>query len=899
MTTSLLPQRRPLTRLLPLLMASVMAMTAMSMTATALHALDTYPELSTLMRPISGTIATGDPYFMVAPDQVGTVGLVLHNHGDQPMTGSLRIGVRERADLPDNYGAAQDISLAPGAEVRMSLSESLIGRTLGVRYCAWELTPTTGPVISGVTTFAVMVPVGITPGVSRGSFVLGNQGPHHWRMKDGPEKQAYTSKMLKAAALLGTESMRTTVGPGDGFGWSADPTTWDFTKGDATMAELESLGMEACALFGYQGDRSTKTPEVLARAAADKARDNELVFYPSDPEIWRQVVRTVATRYKGRIHRYEILNEPDLNGSKPFGEGWFRGTPAELATIQRIAYDEIKAIDPTAIVGTSGYGCTQHVKHHPEMVDAVRAEGKFDQEVWHIHGGIDFFIRGVTQHVLPGLKKAGLRGKPLYFTETSIGGTFNDEYTQTNVVQSPIFAWSVGARGWHFFTIGTSSEGYDLMRKRGYQSGDETWYRMFNHDLTPRPVVVSYNNFARLMRGRFFVQTLDVGAGNMAFAFSGKGDFSGSGTDDWVIPWWTMDSTAPQIPYVFHIGSGATAALVDVQGNRSDLPIIDGVVIASMSSDVSYVVIEGCPKLPTITPLITMPRATSVLAGGTESLTATVANPLARAVTTTLNWNATAQLSAEPARSQVPSQGTSVLPIALRAGADFQGQTMQGELRFTGTPWTAAVRIPVAVQQPLRTSGPDDRVADFILDKPSQVSDFAANDPKTAHLLWKNPADSSAKVWVWVADQQLHLRIDVRDDLPGQVVDPVNNSWQGDGVQVGIFRPGDTGWLEFGLSTSTKTSHAHVWSSANDRPNPWRSIVSTTSATPDGARYEFSMPLSGIGTDLEQLASQGIRINVLINDRDEDNLRATAIAIADGIVAKKDTLAWPLMKLVP
>ena len=33
---------------------------------------------------------------------------------------------------------------------------------------------------------------------------------------------------------------------------------------------------------------------------------------PKDIEDWRSLVRTVATRYKGRIHAYEIWNEPNV-----------------------------------------------------------------------------------------------------------------------------------------------------------------------------------------------------------------------------------------------------------------------------------------------------------------------------------------------------------------------------------------------------------------------------------------------------------------------------------------------------------------------------------------------------------------------------------------------------------
>ncbi len=69
-------------------------------------------------------------------------------------------------------------------------------------------------------------------------------------------------------------------------------------------------------------------------------------------------------------------------------------------------------------------------------------------------------------------------------------------------------------------------------------------------------------------------------------------------------------------------------------------------------------------------------------------------------------------------------------------------------------------------------------------------------------------------------------------------------------MQVGIARPGDAAWLEFGASGAASCDHVHVWTFATERPNPWRDIVHRTAP------------------------------------------------LADGIVFKQDILAWPLLRLV-
>src|SRR5207249_3888590 len=64
---------------------------------------------------------------------------------------------------------------------------------------------------------------------------------------------------------------------------------------------------------------------------------------PLDVNDWKAYVRTVATRYKGRIHDYEVWNEPNVKGI-------FSGTPEQMVALTREAYKILKEIDPTILV---------------------------------------------------------------------------------------------------------------------------------------------------------------------------------------------------------------------------------------------------------------------------------------------------------------------------------------------------------------------------------------------------------------------------------------------------------------------------------------------------------------------------------------------------------------------
>src|SRR5258708_10877125 len=64
---------------------------------------------------------------------------------------------------------------------------------------------------------------------------------------------------------------------------------------------------------------------------------------PKDMNDWRDFVRAVATRYKGRIQGYEIWNEPN----NPL---FFSGKPETLLAIRRYAYKRLHQVDPSVVV---------------------------------------------------------------------------------------------------------------------------------------------------------------------------------------------------------------------------------------------------------------------------------------------------------------------------------------------------------------------------------------------------------------------------------------------------------------------------------------------------------------------------------------------------------------------
>src|SRR5438132_1581089 len=75
---------------------------------------------------------------------------------------------------------------------------------------------------------------------------------------------------------------------------------------------------------------------------------------PKDLQDYANFVRAVASRYKGRIRAYEIWNEPNLArewcGKPPSGK--------EYVQLLKLAYETIKAADPTAWIISAGLSPT-------------------------------------------------------------------------------------------------------------------------------------------------------------------------------------------------------------------------------------------------------------------------------------------------------------------------------------------------------------------------------------------------------------------------------------------------------------------------------------------------------------------------------------------------------------
>lgn len=174
-----------------------------------------------------------------------------------------------------------------------------------------------------------------------------------WNFKTGMDVLARPAHDVIPPTLFGLHIFKaasTTPWPTIKFGtwrlWNANVNwpnlepkkgEWHFEVLDKYMSLAEQNQVEIVLPLAYSptwaSARPTDAPEWSPGASAE----------PADIANWRNYVRTVATRYKGRIAYYELWNEPNLNE-------FFSGSVDDMITLTKEAYAIIQEIDPSAKV---------------------------------------------------------------------------------------------------------------------------------------------------------------------------------------------------------------------------------------------------------------------------------------------------------------------------------------------------------------------------------------------------------------------------------------------------------------------------------------------------------------------------------------------------------------------
>jgi hypothetical protein len=112
---------------------------------------------------------------------------------------------------------------------------------------------------------------------------------------------------------------------------------WDFSRLDQLVSQAESHGVEVLLPLGLSPAWASARPTESSGYGPGNAAE------PANLSDWQDYVRQVATRYQGRVHAYEIWNEPNL-------PDFFTGTTETMLQLAREAYPILKQVDAGVVV---------------------------------------------------------------------------------------------------------------------------------------------------------------------------------------------------------------------------------------------------------------------------------------------------------------------------------------------------------------------------------------------------------------------------------------------------------------------------------------------------------------------------------------------------------------------
>jgi Glycosyl hydrolases family 39 len=311
---------------------------------------------------------------------------------------------------------------------------------------------------------------------------------------------------------------------------------WRFDTLDKYMALADAHHTDVLLPLGVTPQWASSQPDVKSGW-----QPPGLTAPPRDIGDWRDFVRKVATHCKGRIHEYEIWNEPNL-------KQYWVGTPEELVTLTHEAHDIIKGIDPSALIVSPAATTSAGVAWLEEFLSKGGSQ-YIDVVGYHLYvfPQAPEAMVAMIQRVKQAMANNGAGDKQLWCTEMgwlSPKPFPSDDLAAAYVARVYLLSWAAGVQ-------------------RVY------WYAWDNHgavaiettmedNLTPRPAGVAFGTIQQWMTGT----QMDWCNGSNDGTWSCQ--LERGGTPQWVV-WNSSNATTFKIPSAWHV-AGATDLLGQSQG---------------------------------------------------------------------------------------------------------------------------------------------------------------------------------------------------------------------------------------------------------------------------------------------------------------------------------------------
>jgi Glycosyl hydrolases family 39 len=169
---------------------------------------------------------------------------------------------------------------------------------------------------------------------------------------------------------------------------------------------------------------------------------------PRDLEDWRNYVRTVVSRYKGRIQAYEIWNEPNL-------QDFWTGTTDQMLALTKEASNIIHGLDPRALVVSPSPTTSAGISWIAEFLK--KGGGQFVDIIgyhFYVTPGLPEEMVPVIQRVRQAMAESGSGNKPLWNTEMGwlTPARFDSEEAAAGfLARSFILGWAAGVQRLYWY----------------------------------------------------------------------------------------------------------------------------------------------------------------------------------------------------------------------------------------------------------------------------------------------------------------------------------------------------------------------------------------------------------------------------------------------------------------
>jgi hypothetical protein len=218
---------------------------------------------------------------------------------------------------------------------------------------------------------------------------------------------------------------------------------WHFEMLDSYVTMAERNGVGALLPLGMSPRWASMRPSEASAYQPGNAAP------PREIEDWRIYVKTVAARYKGRVHQYEIWNEPNL-------KMFWTGTVEQMLDLTREASAIIHSVDSNAIVVSPSATNVNGVTWLTEFLS--RGGGQYVDVI-----GYHFYVMpqppedivSLVHRVKQTAEGHGAGAKPIWNTETGWAAPkpfTSDELGAAYLARALVLAWSAGVERFYWYS---------------------------------------------------------------------------------------------------------------------------------------------------------------------------------------------------------------------------------------------------------------------------------------------------------------------------------------------------------------------------------------------------------------------------------------------------------------